>query len=490
MSDKITSPSCHGRRVIFSPVNEITAANVESVLLKALPLHTMNKAEIIYLENYKRGIQPILQREKEIRPEINNKVVCNRALEIVNFTTGYLLGEPIQYISKDQDESLLEKVKELNTYTDNVDKEFLDRELKENSSTVGTSYRLTLPLSREEDTPFMMYTLDTVNTFVVYHSGLGHKPLLGVMEIIENDVNGVERTKYCCYTDKQYFEIANGRIIKQENHFLNMIPIIEYPNNKSRLGDFEPVLPLLDAINMVYSNRIDGVEQFIQSLMKFINVDIDEDNFKKLLELGAIKVRQDGEGTVQDVQFMTQELNQQQVQVLIDSLYQDILTITGMPNRNGGSSTSDTGSAVIMRDGWEAAEARAKSSELIFKRSEKKTLKIVLLSMNKLKNVNLDLKDIDIKFTRRNYENINQKSTVLTTLLGSDKIHPKLAFEHCGLFTDPETAYIISKQYSEKLEKVQQKLIENEKENNINGAETSETKENKLGQLPAKSSDK
>lgn len=34
-----------------------------------------------------------------------------------------------------------------------------------------------------------------------------------------------------------------------------------------------------------------------------------------------------------------------------------------MPNRNGNASTSDTGSAVIMRDGWSDAEARAKDSE-------------------------------------------------------------------------------------------------------------------------------
>ena len=49
-----------------------------------------------------------------------------------------------------------------------------------------------------------------------------------------------------------------------------------------------------------------------------------------------------------------------------------------MPNRNGGTSTSDTGSAVIMRDGWSAAEARAKDSELMFKLSEKEFLKLVL----------------------------------------------------------------------------------------------------------------
>jgi len=55
------------------------------------------------------------------------------------------------------------------------------------------------------------------------------------------------------------------------------IPIIEYPANKARLGAFEIVLPLLDAINNVESNRMDGVEQFIQAFWKFIGCHIEKD---------------------------------------------------------------------------------------------------------------------------------------------------------------------------------------------------------------------
>ena len=73
------------------------------------------------------------------------------------------------------------------------------------------------------------------------------------------------------------------------------------------------------------------------------------------------------------------ELDQEQTQTLIDYMYQTMLNIIGMPNRNGGTSTSDTGSAVIMRDGWESAEARAKLDEMAFKASETEFLKQVLM---------------------------------------------------------------------------------------------------------------
>ena len=60
----------------------------------------MNREEIEYLHNYLRGKQPILNRVKEVRPEINNKIVENHALEINNFKVGFIFGEPVQYVKR------------------------------------------------------------------------------------------------------------------------------------------------------------------------------------------------------------------------------------------------------------------------------------------------------------------------------------------------------------------------------------------------------
>ena len=243
-----------------------------------------------------------------------------------------------------------------------------------------------------------------------------------------------------------------------------MIPIFEYPANNARLGAFEIVLPMLDAINNVASNRMDGIEQFIQSFIKFVNCDIDEEQFKALKEMGAIKVKS-VDGSVADVSIVTQELNQMQTQTLVDYLYQTILTICGMPNRNGGSSTSDTGAAVMMRDGWTLAEARAKDSELMFKQSENEVLKLILRIIRDTEGLsediyNLRLKNISLQFTRRNYENVQSKAQVLVSMLQQNKIHPRLAFQHSGLFTDPESAYQLSKDYSEEQAKMALEMMQ------------------------------
>lgn len=455
----------HGRRMIKTDESEVTLDNVVSILRKALPFHWKNRSEINYLWHYYKGRQPILNRVKLVRPEIANKIVENRADEIVSFKSGYLMGEPLQYVTRGNAEGTADAINQLNEFVFAEEKPAKDKELADWFHICGTSFRMVLPDEdgEEDDSPFEIYTLDPRNTFVVYHNGLGNKPILGVKYVI--DEKGV--ITYSCYSKDFYFEIVEFKVVKVEPHILGDIPIIEYPLNLARIGAFELVIPLLDAINLTDSNRIDGVEQFIQALLLFHNVDISSEDYQKLREEGAIKFKDIDPQLKAEVAYLTNSLNQGETQTLVDHMYQTVLTICGMPNRNGGSSTSDTGSAVIMRDGWSDAEARAKNSELMFKKSERRFLKLVLNICRTLVGMDLKVHNIEIRFTRRNYENILQKAQVLDLLLKNPKVHPRLAFEHCGLFVDSDLAYTVSQQYVEEQEKKAQELFE--KQNQMKG---------------------
>lgn len=449
----------NGRRMILTDETEVNIGNVVQILRKALPYHWKNRSEISYLWSYYKGRQPILNRVKEVRPEITNKIVENRANEIVSFKSGYLMGEPLQYVSRGNAENIADAINQLNEFVFAEEKPAKDKELADWFHVCGTSFRMVLPdemAGEDDESPFEIYTLDPRNTFVVYNNGLGNKPILGVKYVV--DENGV--VHYSCYSDHEYFEIVESKVISYDTHILGEIPIIEYPLNMARIGAFELVIPLLDAINLTDSNRLDGVEQFIQALMLFHNVDISSEDFDELRERGAIKFKDIDPQLKAEINYLVSNLNQGETQTLVDHMYQTVLTICGMPNRNGGSSTSDTGSAVIMRDGWSAAEARAKDSELMFKKSERIFLKVVLNICRTLADMDLKVCNVEIRFTRRNYENILQKAQVLDLMLKNNKIHPRLAFEHCGLFVDSDLAYTLSAEYAEEQEQKAQELFE------------------------------
>lgn len=436
-----------GRRKIVLDYDHVDVGNVVEVLGKALATHLTNAAEIQYLWDYYRGKQPILDRVKEVRPEINNKVVENRANEIVSFKVGYSVGKPIQYTAKKGAENVSEAVQTLNDYMFAENKAAQDQHIVEWQMICGTAYRMVLPdpIGEEDESPFELYALDPRYALVAYSADLGEKPLIGVK--YKDTTNGPE---YSVYTNSEFFKIVQNEIVVHESHALGMVPIFEYPANHARLGAFEIVLPLLDELNNVSSNRMDGMEQQIQAFIKFINCDIDDEGLKKLREYGAIKVKS-VQGTVADVSMVTNDLNQDQSQTFKQDIYNSILTICGMPNRNGGSSTSDTGLAVIYRDGWSTAESRALDHENMFKPAEKQMLRLVLRICRDLAGMDLKLRDVDIQFTRRNYEAIQSKSQVLCQMLQQPKIHPKLAFEHSGMFSDPEGAYAMSDEYYQQM---------------------------------------
>jgi SPP1 family phage portal protein len=439
----ILSRVLFGRDVLFSSEIEITRNNVFDVLNNVLPTHAKNSEEIDYLYKYYRGRQPILDRVKTIRPEICNKIVENHALEIVDFKKGYVFGEPVQYVRRG--ESAEDNyIPLLNEYMFTADKAQRDKELAEWFYICGTAYRMILP-GLYDDMPFEIDTLDPRYSFVVYNNGFGKRPLMGVKYI--QTVN--DEMLYSIYTPTTYFEVLEDKIVREESHALGYIPIIEYPANTARLGSFEIVLSLLDALNDTGSNRQDGIDQFIQSFMKFINCDIDEETFLALKELGALKVK--GEpGNPADVDVISQELNQSQTQITKDDIYNAILIICGMPDRHqNATSTSDTGMAVLLRDGWSAAESRARDTELIFKSSEKEFLRLVLRILKDSVGLDIKLNEIDIKFTRNKTDNLLVKTQGLQNMLEAG-VHPQIAITTCGLFSDPEQVYIDSQEYLEK----------------------------------------
>ena len=455
-----------GRIRILSHYNPITKDNVVDALEEANALFLTNLAEIEYLFNYYKGIQPILGREKVYHQEINNKIVENHAREIVAFKVGYLLWKPIEYVAR-KDKSKLQGLNALNDYLILEDKIGQDKAIAKWQSICGTAYRLSVQNDRydldpQNESPFKSYCVDPRNAFVVYSADFKKEPLMGVIVDKVFDKNGSLRQRFQAYTKDTFYEVIDGRITQSKPHTWGVIPLVEYPLNEERIGDFEQVIHLLDCINAVASNRLDAVEEFVQALMVFENVDIKEEDIKKLKELGAIKLKDASKELKANVRYLTQELNQTQVQTLVDYMYSIVLKIVGMPSQSdGNTSDSSNNGAVIIKNGWQGADARASETEVMFKTSERQFLKNILnickvMTENK---VVLNTTDIDIKFTRRNYENLWQKAQVLDLLLKNNKVAPKLAFQVCGLFTDSEEAYQMSDDYYEQAKKEADELL-------------------------------
>ena len=451
-----------GREVIYSNADEITADNVVVELGKAYSVHLRNREEFDYLERYYKGDQPILYRVKKVRPEINNKTVENHALEIVEHKAAENFGEPVQYVLKGTDESTKDgksvELNDLNDYNELESKAEVDIVMARDRSIGGTSYKFHYNRKNytEDESPFGIEREDPKDTFVVYSSGVGKKSLFSCQIRKDSD----EQQYFFIYTAKIWFKIKNGKVADSGKNGLGMIPVVEYPNNFYRLSDIEIVITVLDSINKMQSDRMNGIEQFIQSFVKFLNCEMSGDEWEKLREEGALTVKSNGNGAKADVEIMSDELDQQQSQTAKDDLYENMLVIEGMPGRQENSG-GDTGQAVVLRNGHYDAEKRAEIAEPIYKKSERESIKIILNILRIKDLTSLTLKDIEIKITRSKMDNMAVKAQVFQVLVSAG-IDPKVAIKVCGLFSDPEEVYLQSKPYLDA-----KYLIEEKKEETI-----------------------
>lgn len=437
----------HGRRKITTNHSKIDESNVLTALSKALAVHNANTREITYLYDVYRGIQDILRKEKCVREEINNIVLVNIPNEIVTFKTAFFLSGPIQYVMSGDSEGKQDDIKSLNDFMRAEDKESKDKELCDWFHICGVAPIIVMA---DEDrqhngSPACIYTLDPRSAFNIYYAGIGGKKLASVIIATDEDDEQI----YNVYTTDAQFVIKKNEIVETQARTVPYPPIVEYLNNEARIGAFEMVLSILNAINVLESNRVDSVQEFVNAYDVFQNCEIQNQQYAGLAAGGQfIQIASNMAGGEAKVYRISSEINQAGVQTAIDDLVQKYLSICGMPGMNTASSASDTGQGVIYRQGWVQAESRANDTEKMYNRSEREMLEIYLYICREKGALDLEVGDLKIEHSRNNLSNLQSRVQILCEMLASDDIHPKIPWMVSGL-PNSEEYYRMSMEYKE-----------------------------------------
>jgi len=448
----------YGRKIAYVNYQEINESNVVDAVAKTIGIFNWNKPIIKYLWDYKNGDQPILYRQKVVRDDIVNRVVENHAWEMVRFKNAQTYGEPVQYISVSKNDAVNQAVDMLNSYAKAAGKRRSDVNSGEWTSAVGTGFKAIQNVNGE--VPFRIIAPSPMNTYVIYSESTD-EALASVQELKDEQ----NHNYYLVHTATHEYRIQNGSLlpldvvngieVRSRVHAFGDIPIIEYPNNQSRISDIELVISMLDAINNMQSNRMDSIEQFVQSWIKFVNCDIDEETFKKMKMMGALVVKSNnGTENKADVDVMSQELNQTQAQVAKEDLFDNVLSIEAIPNREGNTG-GDTQGAVQLRNGWDFSKQAAKLKDAYIEDGDKR---LAILMLNRMRIVSgsrqnmVSVLDFDCQINHSPQDNMQVKAEVFK-MLAEAGVHPKIVAETCGLWADSEKVYLMSKPYFDVLYK-------------------------------------
>ena len=446
----------HGRQELAVAVlkEELNTDVIKSILETVLPIHVKNVKEINYLKGYLTGKQEILKKTKKVREDINNKIVENNAFHIVEFKKGYEFGDPIQYVQRSETDD--KELSLLNAYMIENDKATKDQELAEDLFVSAVGFRIVLP-SVDFDKPFVIDNLDNRRTMMVYSTDIHHTRLFGayimnrseeLAEIMVYADNGIYYFEW--QMTKNSKETPKVKFIKSAPNPLRQIPIFEYKLNKSRIGLIELVKGQLDLLNKITSADIDDIEQYINSLLVFFNQDITKEEFISMVEMGAVMMSDSvGTNLKSDVKLLSNKMLHSETKIFYQRVYDEMLTIAGVPKMSDKSSGGDTGQARLVGEGWIMADERAKQDELAFKLTERQMLKLVL-DICRTKETSgikkLTVQEIEIKFTRNKSDNMLVKSQTLMNLKNA-KVPPEVAFTVVGFFSDPAEVVKQAKAY-------------------------------------------
>ena len=375
------------------------------------------------LENYYLGRHSILERKKDDRLS-NNKVVVNHAKYITDTNVGYLLGNPVDYqVSEGVDiQPVLDAYKK-QTIND------LDSEIAKDVSIFGLQYEYVY--ANENAEPKSCET-DNKNTIIVYDDTVEHNKLFG---LIYRPIYKGSTFKYweIIFVDKKIKRVYKSftkslqRVGKDEPHAFGDVPIICYKNNPELMGDFEPVISLIDAYNMLQSDRINDKEQLVDAILCLYGATLDEEQAEQLHESRMISDLP----TDAKLEYLIKTLQEGDVDILRQTIETDIHKISMTPNMSDQNFVGNS-SGVAIRYKLLAFEQNIKNKERYMEKGLMERFKLYnhfLFTQSKMAIVPVE--DVDVVPKRNlpsnDYE-ISQMINNLTDLVDAETLISQLSF--------------------------------------------------------------
>ncbi len=294
-----------------------------------LERHKCEVPRLNKLRDYYLGKHDILTRTREGNAP-NNKIVCNHAKEIVDTSAGYFIGNPVSYNGKNA-----EMLKEWMRIAD-IDS--VDMDIAKSEGIYGRAYELVSMSDDDSPTP-RSYKLDPRNAFIVYDDTVEHKKLFGVYYFPQEDATGNLIGFWVnVYTDAYhliYHTDGNMCAVKktsQEPNPFSEVALIEYSNNEEQQGDFEQVIPLIDAYNLLMSDRVNDKEEFVDAILLLINAVLGDTPEEESATAQAIKKDKILElPSESDARYLVRTFDEAGVEILKKALEQDIHKFANVP---------------------------------------------------------------------------------------------------------------------------------------------------------------
>ena len=346
----------------------------------------------------------------------NNKIANAYASLITHTLVGYFVGEPITYTA--DDEQMINELSMLFEYNDEADE---NAELAKLASIYGVAYELLYMEKQDEGMgrPMLRFhALDTRECIPIYDDTI-EKNLLAFIRYysVKEVMNDKEKlvVEVATATDIKRYEAnqttSGLTLVETTPHYFGMVPVAIYKNNEELIGDFEPVLSLIDAYDTMESDTVNDFDYFVDAYLALYGFTADAEDIVKMKENRVLLMDQ---GTAAEWLIKnTDDANVENMKIRLDK---DIHKFSHCPDMSDENFAGNS-SGVAIQYKLLGTENLISGKERKFKRGLQQRLELISCIQGLMGN-SFDWRAVDIAFRRNIPANLSEVATMVKQLDG------------------------------------------------------------------------
>ena len=396
----------------------------EATLDACLREHLARLPRLEKLKRYYDGRHDVLARRRE--PGLpNNRLAHGFPRYITAMASGYLIGSPVVYQPRDPGDARAAAALDalLAAYrAGSIDS--VDAELARNASIYGRAVELVYADERARP---RSAALDPACAFVVYDDTVAARPLFGVyyapVRLADGGADGWRLHVFteCRRVTYRLTGLGVSGGLRRESeapHYFGGVPMVEYWNDECERGDFEPVLPLIDAYDALASDRLNDKQQFVDALLLLYGCTMETDERGRT---PGQQLREDKALALPDsdarAEWLCKQLNEADTEVLRQALKEDIHKLCLVPDMTDRHFAANI-SGVAMRYKLLGLEQLTKVKERWFREGLNGRLMLYAAFLQRRGGMALSPGDVRIAFTRSLPMNSLEEARTLNALGG------------------------------------------------------------------------
>lgn len=346
----------------------------------------------------------ILNKQRKKTEKANSKLVHNFVKVIIRNSNAYFLGEKVSfnYPNPVVNKVLQEIIKEsnLNNYL---------IELATNTSKFTLAYLLTY-IDSNNNLKFI--PLHPSN--VILHKNVFGQSMYAIILAEEYDFIRDKTDKYITYYTKEMIcefvireDYGKMEVLDIRPNKLGKIPVVEFKNNTAGTNEIDDVIGLIDAYNLIQSNRLDDNIELRHSILHINNVNPDTNFFENLSDYNLMVTKDGNNEKKAEIKYLTKSPDTG-AEVLLERINRDIFTIAGIPDFSNMDFTGgDT--IIAIRSKLYPLMSKTKEKEELFISSFRYMFSLIEKYISIKYSVNFNAKDVEITFVRPNFTNIGEE---------------------------------------------------------------------------------